>query len=87
MKTLTVVVESPAKRTCFACAHSSMAPDDDYLVCNNPEAGASQRHKSWGTYMKGRISLVEGGELASCGEEMKFFEQHPRRNQDGTLKG
>lgn len=66
---------------CHACKFSSMAPDDDYLVCNNRAASTDN---VWGTYIKGPITLRT--KLSLCGEERKLFQQHSLRGPNGELK-
>lgn len=59
-------------RTCMACAHCGMAPDDPFPVCGHPDAGLM------GLYIKSEP-------LSHCPDFSKF-EQHPGRNPDGTFK-
>lgn len=65
---------SDTKPTCWACTHSYMEPDSD-LVCGHPDAG-----------IVGATANRASGEDGHCGPERPKFQQHPRRNPDGTLK-
>lgn len=58
-------------KNCRACKNSYMEPDSG-LICGHPDAGV--------------FGLTIYSEpLAHCPDFSKF-EQHPRRNADGTLK-
>lgn len=64
------------EKNCQACAHCFMEPDDMNFTCGHPDAGA------FGIYVH-RATSADG----HCGPERPKFEQHPRRNTDGTIKG
>lgn len=72
-------VTTMSNSNCYACAFSSMEPDDDRLICNAPSALPPNR--PFGIYL-----TITAEPTEKCGQERKFFEQHPRRNHDGTLK-
>lgn len=57
---------------CRACSYSYMEPDSE-LTCGHPDSGL------FGLY-------VHRGPAPHCGPEHVKFEQHPRRNADGSLK-
>lgn len=56
---------------CQACRYSYMEPDSD-LICGHPDAG-----------LFGKTLLREPAEHCT---DFSKFEQHPLRNEDGTLK-
>lgn len=59
------------KMKCWACKHSYMEPDGPArLICG--EQGG------FGKYINTSDEL--------CGEGLPKFEQHPNRNEDGSLK-
>lgn len=58
---------------CRACAHSYMEPDSD-LICGHKEAG-----------FFGLTIHMKPPQLAHC-KNYEKFEQHLRRNPDGSLK-
>ena len=62
-------------KNCAACAHSYMGPGDDELVCGHNAAG-----------MMGKYARVASEKGGHCGPDRKKFEQHPNRNEDGSLK-
>ena len=65
-------------KNCHACAFSYMEPDSP-LICGHEDSGL------FGLSLAGMCApSKEGGH---CGPELTKFEQHPRRNPDGTLKG
>jgi len=74
-----------SKKNCGACAHSYMGPSDNELVCGHPDAGGFGRYTSIaaeGRLRDGSIDLSQ----AHCGPDRLKFEQHPLRNEDGSLK-
>lgn len=65
------VAEQP-KKSCRACSHSGMGPDDDYPYCGHPDTGF------WGVSLRTEPA-------AHCPNHSKF-EQHPLRLPSGHLK-
>lgn len=65
-------------KTCLACAHCGTEPDDPRFICGHKDAG------EFGLYLRG-LTVVQPAK--HCGEERSKFEQHPLRNEDGSLKG
>lgn len=64
-----------AFKTCYACKYSGMEPDDQRLICGHPDSG------EFGKYLQG---LNNPQPLEHC--QGKKFEQHPLRNENGSLK-
>lgn len=64
---------TPVVKNCHACSFSYMGPNDDHLVCGHVRSGP------FGVY-------VNRGPALHCGPDFVRFEQHPKRNTDGTLK-
>jgi hypothetical protein len=62
-------------KNCFACAFSSMEPDDERLICGHPKAGPFGKYLSF-----------DAKPIAECGVDRVFFEQHSSRTPDGKLK-
>lgn len=60
-------------KNCYACTHSYMEPDSPYLICG---------HRQEGPF--GKFIYNSEKALDTC--EFKKFEQHPLRNEDGSLK-
>lgn len=74
-----------ANKNCHACRYSFMEPDDTELVCGHKGAGVAgvyTRIAADGLARDGTVHLA----LAHCGPERLKFEQHPLRNEDGSLK-
>jgi hypothetical protein len=61
--------------TCHACAYSFMEPSDMTLTCGHKDSGP------FGVYTY-KATEKDG----HCGPNRSKFEQHPKRNSDGSLK-
>lgn len=59
------------QKTCRACANCGIEPDSPYFICGAAFAGPLGLH-------------VKQEPLPECG--WKYFDQHPLRNPDGSLK-
>lgn len=59
-------------KTCKACSFCGSEPDEPFLICGHPDAG------TFGSYLRKEP-------LDHCPDFSKF-EQHPLRNEDGSLK-
>lgn len=84
------IPERTHPKNCHACANSYMEPSGPAdLICGHPDAG------TFGKTLKGRRSIEHRGSETylmtvitpdqHCGDFTKF-EQHPQREQDGSLK-
>jgi len=63
---------------CAACKYSYMEPDGP-LTCGHKDAGPWGKSIAWRSPVSPRL---EGG---FCGPDASQFEQHPLRNEDGSL--
>jgi hypothetical protein len=61
---------------CHACAYSYLEPDAPKLVCGHSDTGN----------MFGAYTDCASSERGHCGPNHSKFQQHPGRNEDGTLK-
>lgn len=64
---------SDAKKNCYACAYSYMEPSETDLVCG--------KMGGFGKYVAPNREPIP-----ECGPDRMLFEQHPKRNPDGSLK-
>lgn len=62
-------------KRCEACSYCFIEPSDMNFTCGHPDAGPV------GLYT--HHAVKEGGH---CGPNLSKFEQHPLRNEDGTIK-
>lgn len=71
-------------KPCAACRHSYMEPDGEPLLICGAEGGFG---KYLNPLLPGNGQLRgRGAETPICGPTRPKFEQHPRRNPNGTLK-
>lgn len=65
------------RKTCLACAHCGTEPDDPRFICGHKDAG------EFGVYLR---LLSNPLPAKHCGDDRAKFEQHPMRNENGSLK-
>ena len=61
-----------AEKNCYACSYSYMEPDSP-LICGHKDSGTFGLH-------------VPRRPADHCGPDRTKFEQHPKRNPNGSLK-
>ena len=81
-------------KNCHACTHSYMEPSGPAdLICGHPDSGMFGLTLKW-ILRGGQIETFSGDVRSAdlvvkpanhCSDHQKF-EQHPLRNQDGSLK-